>query len=132
MGVLLNVDDAGTIHFIQDEKEVMTMTEETDEKSGRVVIALTGKMILEAVPGFSDEVYALVSLGEKITLDLEGLTYICESGIQSLIHIQQEVERKDKNECLLITAVPDEIMKAMKSIGAPDLLVVQEKRGKKK
>ena len=127
MGILLSVDDTGTVHFMNGEKEVMTMAEASDEKSGRFLITLSGKMIHDAVPGFRDEVSALISMGEKITLNLEGLTDICSTGIKELIHIQKQLDEKNKNEVLLLTSVPEGIWNSMKAIGATDLLAIQEK-----
>ena len=132
MDILLSVDDAGTVHFMNGEKEVMTMAEAPDEKTGRFLITLSGKMIHDAVPGFSDEVTALISMGEKITLNLEGLTDICGEGINELVQIQRQIDQRNKNEVLLLTAVPEKVWNSMKAIGATDLLAIQDKRGEKK
>ena len=125
MSILTYVDELSTIHFQQDGTDVLTMSETLDEKTGRLQIILSGRMNHNTIPGFYDEVFALISVKEKITLDMSELTYIDPSGITALVNLQQQIEQKDPEEFLLLTSVPEIIEESFKRVGATDLLVIQ-------
>ena len=125
MSISIYVDDSDVIHFLQGQNDILTMAETTDEKSGRMQIILSGKLNHDTVPGFCDELSALISVKEKITLDMKNLTYIDPSGISTLVRLQQQIEQMNPEEYLLLTSVPEAIENSFKKVGATDLLVIQ-------
>ena len=125
MNLLIYVDDMSVIHFSQDGTDVLTMTEEPEEEYGRLKIALSGMLNHATVPGFCDELAALISVKEKVTLDMANLSYIDPSGIDALVKIEQQIEESDPDGYLLLTAVPEKISDSLQKVGAADLLMIQ-------
>ena len=130
MAISIFVDEAECIHFLKEGKELLTVAETPDEKTGRLILTLSGMLNLETLPALYAELAALVSVGEKLTLNLSGLTYFARSeGASVLTRIQRQIEELDEDESLVLSDVPPEIMKELQAVGATALLEIEKKRG---
>ncbi len=119
------VDENNIIHFQNDGKDFLLLSESLDEKSGTVIVSLSGELRADAVHGFRDELLALASVKIAITLNLAELTYICNSGMGALVDIEQDVERTGKGS-LILTAVSKPVMDSLKQTSLDQLLDIEK------
>lgn len=84
-GERLRISDAdGTV--------LLTVREVLDERTA--LLELEGSLSLDVAHDFEDELMSVASVCSQVTVDLSGLEFISSAGLQTLLAVQQLLERR--------------------------------------
>lgn len=108
--------DGNRFTLINNERDIFLTVNEQMEANNLCLISLAGSISNEASSYVSDEIYALMSVGINVKLDLGKTEYISGKMMDSLIHLQRRSEDTELGT-LPITHVTRDIYEAMCEAG---------------
>lgn len=118
---LVRIDGSDSFSFADGDKVVMSITETVQENC--VIIGLSGELRSETVHAFQDELFALVSVGMDVVINLKETTYISSAYMKALVSAEISIEQKGKE--MTIISLSDSVAEVFKKTGAMDLLSVK-------
>ena len=122
----MNRSIIGDTLFICDDDgtDVLTMSERLTKE--RAYMMLSGNINSECARDFEDELICLLTVKDRIMLDMGGVAYISGAGFNALLSAQKLIDGKS-GASLEIVNVSGKLMRDFDDIGFSNLLDVREK-----
>ena len=109
------------IRFLDQEKEVAGIREEIAE--GKATFFLSGAMNSETANDLADEITALIISDQEIFVNMEGVTYLSSSVMETLLRMEKKLEQKGKY--MQILQMPQIIYDGFKARGMHELFEIE-------
>ena len=107
-------DGDGKFTLWVDGKQVAAMTE--SEEDDHILIVLEGELRKDYIWEFSDEFQALVSVGMNLVLDMNGVSYVSNAGMDDLLSLQIKLDQLKKGS-LRLRRLQDNVRDSFDAVG---------------
>ncbi len=124
MKFIRNLVDANHI-VIEDEDGVKILSIKEKMENRTAIFSLQGELLNEVSFELEDELSAMLTVCDNIKVEMSGLDFIASKGIQILLQVQKETERK--NGKLTLSGVSDEIKQIFENNGFSDLFEFEQR-----
>ncbi len=94
---------------------------------GVAVVTLSGQIDSNTAAAFQDEVLPLARPGQKILLDMSGVTYMSSAGLRVLLLLYRQISESQGQ--VVLAGLRDEIKDIMSMTGFLDFFTMFEDRG---
>lgn len=115
--------EGDAIVFYNGASHVLTI-HETENDTG-VLMALDGELRSDVAHELLDELTALATVGVKVVVDFEKVTFITSTILDVFLTVQQTMDSMGKGT-LLLTKMPTEIYQKFEKTGTAELLMIEE------
>ena len=112
-----------TAFYYEGNQCVFSMQEQNNNSN--VEILLSGSLRSEFSRDFEDELRVFALLGLPVYVDCEKLTYLSKSGMEVLLTVQHEIDRREKGS-LIVRKVPSDIYQECVNLALVEYLQFQQ------
>jgi|GEM_PF-1342182 len=116
--------DGDTICLMDGNTQVLSMQEVLDEESKVITVTVTGELKNDTAHDFGDELLALAGFGQDIRLSLEGVSYVSNMVMRTLLEVQKRLDKVGRGSLTLLKVDPA-VLKSMESTGLTELLMIE-------
>ncbi len=115
--------NANTLEVYTDDVLVFSMLEK--KEGDFILVTVSGEINNEVAHEFEDEIMALISVFDKVKIDLGNVTYIASLAMKALLSIQQIIDEKETSEFVL-TNLSENVKDNFELSGLLDILCIEE------
>lgn len=115
--------NANTLEVYTDNVLVLSMLEK--KENGFIVVEVSGDINNEVAHEFEDEIMALISVFDKVKIDMGNVTYIASLAMKALLSVQQIIDEKENSEFVL-TNLSENVRENFELSGLSDVLYIEE------
>ena len=90
---------------------------------GVMIMKIDGDLTSEVSHDFEDELFAILTVADKIDIDLENVGYISSLSLRALLSAQQIIDKKDGTRLRIIN-MKKEVYKTFKEQGFSELFII--------
>lgn len=114
--------DGDCIVYYDGASAVLTVEEKSTEQG--ILIKLLGQLRSDIAYDIQDELIAFTTVGAKITVDFEKVSYIAPTAQHIFLRVQQKMDACGKGT-LVMKKLPDEIYMEFEKTGVSELLLIE-------
>ncbi len=114
----------GVISFVEDGVKKAAIYEQ--EEGNGILVRLEGAMNRETANTLRNELSARILSGQKISVDLSGVTYLSASVMDILL--QEEIKQESSGKTIPLKQMPQQIYDSFKARGMHELFEIEVKQ----
>lgn len=121
--MLIRKIDGDTMNFYDADTLILTV-EEVDYNGG-ILMAMKGQLRSDTAHFIQNELDAFTTVGVKVWLDFQKITFVAPSFLGALLNAQQLIDFFRKGEVILRN-IPDFVYHEMDKTGITELLMIED------
>jgi anti-anti-sigma factor len=110
--------------IIYDDNGNTLLKIRADFNSDVMIMKIDGNLSADVSHDFEDELFAILTVADKIDIDLENVGYISSVSLRALLSAQQILDEKDNSRLRLIN-MTKEVYKTFKEQGFNELFIIR-------
>ena len=120
-----SVEEDALIIRNQTGETILRIEEKMENESAAVL--LYGSIPLDLAHDFEDELIAVISTCNDVTLDCSDLKFISHTAMESLLNVQKAMEQKTEASCsLLLKGLSETVNQIFEETGFSDLFEIKK------
>ena len=115
--------NGNTLEVYENDNMVFSMHEK--KENDFITVEVSGEINNDVAHEFEDEIMALISVFNKVRIDMGNVVYIASLAMKSLLSIQQIIDEKQNSEFVLTNLSPA-VRENFELSGLLDILCIEE------